>query len=30
MVAQVDEDEIAMIALAVNPAGHPDGFPGMT
>jgi hypothetical protein len=26
MVAQIDEQQVPVIALAVNPAGNPDGF----
>jgi hypothetical protein len=29
MIAQVDEDEIAMIALAMDPSGDADGLAGM-
>ena len=30
MIAQIDEHQIAMITLAVDPAGHPDCLPGVS
>ncbi len=29
MVAQVDEEDAAQVALVMDPAGEPDSFPGV-